>query len=113
MKKIREIIRLAEAVGMRRRQIAKALDVTRPSFDKYLGDFRSSGLSYSQVEARSDSEFLAIFERKDQEKDGRYQTPVAKAYRFKRTRQIARSPWISFPVIFDSCPIRWDSDQRN
>lgn len=77
MKKIREIIRLAQTVGMSRRQIAKALDVSRPSVDKYLGDFYSSQLSYSQVEAMSDSELLAVFERKDQEKGGRYQALVA------------------------------------
>ena len=77
MKKIREIIRLAQTVGMSRRRIAKALDVSRPSVDKYLGDFDSSRLSYAQVEAMSDSELLAVFERKDQEKGGRYQTLVA------------------------------------
>ncbi len=62
MNKIREIIRLHKEAGLSHRQIARALAISRPSVAQYLADYRSSHLSYSDVAAMSDDEFLRVLD---------------------------------------------------
>ena len=47
--KIREIIRLDEVCGLSRRQISRAMNVSRPVVSQYLTDFKGTGLSYDDV----------------------------------------------------------------
>ena len=55
MKKIREIIRLAETSGLSQRQIANAANVSRPVVSKTLQQFKASGLSRQEIKELSDS----------------------------------------------------------
>lgn len=64
MKKIRGIIRLKETGELSERQIAKALNISRPVVAWYIKDFRSSGLTYEQSRKMHDSQLLALFEKK-------------------------------------------------
>ncbi len=49
MKKIREIIRLAETSGLSQRQIAKAIKVSRPVVSETVQKFKASGLSLKEI----------------------------------------------------------------
>jgi transposase len=64
MKKIRDIIRLKETSELSERQIAKALNISRPVVAQYIKDFRSSGLTYEQSKKMPDSQLLSLFEKK-------------------------------------------------
>ena len=64
MKKIRGIIRLKETSELSERQIAKALNISRPVVAQYIKDFRSSGLTYEQSKKMPDSQLLSLFENK-------------------------------------------------
>ena len=64
MKKIRGIIRLKETSELSERQIAKALNISRPVVAQYIKDFRSSGLTYEQTKKMPDSQLLSLFEKK-------------------------------------------------
>ena len=55
MKKIREIIRLAETSDLSQRQIANAINVSRPVVSKTLQQFKASGLSLEEIKKTSDS----------------------------------------------------------
>jgi len=73
MKKIREVIRLKSTTKMSNRQIARALDISRPAAVKYWQGFRASGLSYEQIKEMADSVLLRIIEKPSIEKSGKYQ----------------------------------------
>lgn len=62
MKKIREVLRMA-GLGTSRRQIARALGISRPSISEYLEAFKKTGLGHAQVEQMSDEELLAMLGR--------------------------------------------------
>ena len=64
MKRIREIIRLTETCDLSMRQIAGALNISRPVISQYLTDFKASRLSYEQIETMSDSDLATLFEKK-------------------------------------------------
>jgi len=72
MRKIREILRLHEECGLTNRQIARALNISRPVVGQYLASFKASGLSYAQVSKMSDDEVMEIFETKKKEESEKY-----------------------------------------
>jgi len=76
--KIREIIRLDEVCGLSRRQISRAMNVSRPVVSQYLTDFKGTGLSYDDVKDIPDSELLALFEKGRIQKDSRYEYLLSK-----------------------------------
>ena len=74
MKKIREVIRLKTTTAMSDRQIARALNISRPVVEKYWQDFNSSGLLFEQIEEMADSELLRLpVEKPRIEKCSKYQ----------------------------------------
>ena len=48
MRKIREMLRLHEECGLTNRQIAKALNISRPVVGQYLINFKVSGLTHQR-----------------------------------------------------------------
>ena len=73
MKKIREVIRLKTTTGMSDRQIARALNISRPAVAKYWQGFSSSGLLFEQIEEMADSELLRMVEKPRIESSNKYQ----------------------------------------
>jgi transposase len=73
MKKIRKIIQLSQTSDLSRRQIAKAMNVSRPVVAQYIHDFQSSGLSLAQIETMADSQLLSVFEEKKKNKSTKYE----------------------------------------
>ncbi len=59
MKKIHEIIRLHEECIMSIRQIAKAVNVSRPVVSETISRLKTSGLSYRDIKEMSDSDLTA------------------------------------------------------
>ena len=55
MKKIREIIRLTETSSLSQRQIAKAIQVSRPVVSETVQKFKASGLNSQEIKEISDS----------------------------------------------------------
>ncbi|MFQ5888005.1 MAG: IS21 family transposase [Candidatus Hydrothermarchaeales archaeon] len=72
MRKIREVLRLYEECGLSNRQIARALNISRPVVGQYLTNFRTSGLTYREVSKMSDSEVMRVFEIKQKRESERY-----------------------------------------
>jgi transposase len=62
MKKIREVIRLKMGTDLSERQIARALNISRPVVAKYWGCFQASGLKPEQIDTMPDSELLRRLE---------------------------------------------------
>jgi transposase len=56
MKKFREIIRLSETSGLSQRQIARALNVSRPVVSDTIEKFKKSGMNYEVINILSDPE---------------------------------------------------------
>ncbi|NOY09406.1 MAG: IS21 family transposase [Spirochaetes bacterium] len=73
MKKIREVIRLRSTTEMSNRQIARALNISRPIVMKYWQGFKKSGLSYEKIKEMADSELLRIIEKPSIGKSRKYQ----------------------------------------
>ncbi len=73
MKKIREVIRLKTTTAMSDRQIARALNISRPAVAKYWQDFNSSGLLFKQIEEIADSTLLRMIEKPKIETSNKYQ----------------------------------------
>ena len=63
MKKIREVIRLKSTTEMSDRQIARALNISRPVVAKYWQSFNSSGLLFEQIEEMADSALVRMIEK--------------------------------------------------
>jgi len=76
MKKIREVIRLRCTTEMSNRQIARALNISRPIVTKYWQGFRASGLAYEQIKDMADSVLLKIIEKPSITKSRKYQELV-------------------------------------
>ena len=72
MKKIRDVIRLKSSTGMSDRQIARALNVSRPVVAKYWQDFQDSDLKVEQIQDMADSELMRRIERPRIEKSSKY-----------------------------------------
>jgi len=72
MRKIREMLRLHEECGLTNRQIAKALNISRPVVGQYLINFKVSGLTHKEVSKMSDNELMEIFETKRKRESTRY-----------------------------------------
>ena len=60
MKKIRDLIRLKSTTQMSDRQIAGALQISRPLVGKYWRAFQASGLKDEQIEGMADSEVMGV-----------------------------------------------------
>ena len=57
---IREVIRLSQESKLSGRQIAKALNVSRPIVSQYIYDFKTSGLTYQEIINMPDDVLLDI-----------------------------------------------------
>lgn len=78
MGKVREIIRLDQQCGLSQREIARALNVSRPVVAQYLADFRASGLKYEGIIDMADDRLLDLFSKKKAvSSDPRYQALAA------------------------------------
>jgi transposase len=64
MKKMREVIRLKMSNDFSDRQIARALNISRPVVAKYWRGFQASGLKFEQIETMADSKLLQILEKR-------------------------------------------------
>ena len=72
MKKIRDVIRLKSSSTMSDRQIARALNISRPVVGKYWQGFLDSGLGFEQIEDMADSDLLQLIEKPKIEKTTKY-----------------------------------------
>ena len=61
MKKLRDIIRLHEQSGLSKRQIAAALNISRPVIAQTIKKIQSADLNYDKIKAMKDSELEACF----------------------------------------------------
>ena len=73
MNKMRGIIRLSEGNGLSNRQIARALNISRPVVSQYLIDYKASGLSYDKIAVMNDDELMDVFENNRKKESGKYQ----------------------------------------
>ena len=76
MSKIREVIQLKSAKAMSDRQIARALNISRPLVGRYWEGFRESGLEYGQIKEMADSELLRKITKPKVRKSRKYQQLV-------------------------------------
>lgn len=76
MKKIREVIRLKSTTAMSDRQIARALNVSRPVVTKYWDAFQDAGLLLEQIEEMADSALINLIEKPRIEKSSKYKQLV-------------------------------------
>ena len=73
LKKIREVIRLKSTTEMSDRQIARALNISRPVVAKYWQRYNSSGLLFEQIEEMADSVLVRMIEKPRIEGCSKYQ----------------------------------------
>jgi transposase len=72
MNKAREILRLKEKCGLSQRQIARALNISRPVVSQYIADITMSKLSYNNIKDMSDDELLELLEKDKKTRNGKY-----------------------------------------
>lgn len=72
MNKIRKIIELQETTDLSLRQIAKALNVSRPVVTQYVRDIKKSGLKYEKLKQISDSDLLDLLDNNKKSKNKKY-----------------------------------------
>jgi len=72
MKKVREVIRLKSSTEMSDRQIARALNVSRPVVAKYWEGFQASDLKVEQIQDMADSELIRLIKKPRIEKSSKY-----------------------------------------
>jgi len=72
MKKIRELIRLKSTTALSDRQIARALNISRPMVDKYWRGFSESDLSFEAIEDIPDSVLINAIEKPRVKSSDRY-----------------------------------------
>ena len=72
MKKIRDVIRLKSSSTLSDRQIARALNISRPVVGKYWQGFLDSGLGLEQIQEMADSDLLRLIEPPKIEKSSKY-----------------------------------------
>jgi transposase len=71
---IREIIRLRVREGMKERQTARALNLSRPCVSRYSQKFMATGMTWEEFEKKTDKEINDLFNsRKKATDQGRYQ----------------------------------------
>lgn len=63
--KVKEIIRLDEQTKLRKRAIARALNISRTVVDSYLTQFKATGLKYSDIKDMSDDQVKEFFVKKE------------------------------------------------
>jgi len=73
MRKIRDLLRLHEECTLSNRQIARALNISRPVVREYLVEFKLSGLTCQSIGTMSDEELMRALERRKKEVCERYQ----------------------------------------
>lgn len=73
LKKIKDIIKLKHTTELSDRQIASALQVSRPLVKKYWDAFKQSGIDYAQLETVADSVLLKALEGPVVKIDRKYQ----------------------------------------
>ena len=76
MSKIRKMIELKSATDMSDRQIARALNISRPLVGRYWEGFRESGLEFGQIKEMADSELLSKITKSRVKKSRKYQQLV-------------------------------------
>ncbi len=62
MGKIRELLRLHEKCGLSNRQIARALNISRPVVGEYLVNLKLSGITYQSITTMGDDEVMRTLE---------------------------------------------------
>ena len=62
MGKIRELLRLHEKCGLSNRQIARALNISRPVVREYLVNLKLSGITYQSITTMSDDKVMRTLE---------------------------------------------------
>lgn len=72
MSKIRDVIRLKSGTDMSDRQIAGALNVSRPLVSKYWQGFVDSGLAADQIQEMADSELIGRITKPKVERSRKY-----------------------------------------
>ncbi|RKX73637.1 MAG: hypothetical protein DRP87_18525 [Spirochaetes bacterium] len=72
MKKIREVIRLKSSSELSDRQIARALNISRPVVDKYWKGFLASGLKLQQIGEISDSDLIRLIDEPKVQRSSKY-----------------------------------------
>src|SRR5208337_21115 len=66
MKKIREVIRMIKESKLSGHVTAKALDISRPTVQRYISRFEKSGLTVAEIYEMSDSALTEIFKATDE-----------------------------------------------
>lgn len=74
MRKIRELVRLHEECGLTNRQIAKALNISRPVVGGYLTNLKRCGLRYEDIKTMDDTKLLEAVQTKRKKTSERYRT---------------------------------------
>jgi len=72
MKKIRRVIELKSGTEMSDRQIARALNISRPLVGRYWEGFRESGLRVEEIKEMADSELLRKITKPSVKKSRKY-----------------------------------------
>jgi len=72
MGKIRELLRLHEKCRLSNRQIARALNISRPVVGDYLVNLKLSGITYQSITTMSDDEVMRTLETRKKESCERY-----------------------------------------
>ena len=67
MGKTRELLRLHEKCGLSNRQIARALNISRPVVREYLVNLKLSGITYQSITTMSDDEVMRALETRKKE----------------------------------------------
>ena len=76
MKKIRDVIRLKSTTSLSDRQIARALNISRPVVSKYWQGFVDSRVMLEQIQEMADSDLLWLIEGPRIEKSSKYRQLV-------------------------------------
>ncbi len=66
MLKVKEVIRLKEQTKLKKRAIARAVKVSRPSVDLYLAQFKKTGLTYDDIKDMTDNQVKDLFVEKEE-----------------------------------------------
>jgi len=72
MGKMRELLRLHEKCGLSNRQIARALNISRPAVKEYLVNLKLSGITYQSITTMGDDEVMRTLETRKKENCERY-----------------------------------------
>lgn len=102
MNKIREIVRLNVECEMSNRQIAKALNISRPVVSQYVIDFKASGLGYGDIEGVSDDELMEILGRSRKEESERYRKLSEK---FEYFAKELKRPGVTLKLLCKENPV--------